>query len=199
MSRAVVLCALLLVACGGSASGTPPASRTPAADSVSPVASDTEVPASASPSESIESEAASVSLPPPVSASVAEEDVARGERLCALVPQATVQAAVGRPVTTVTPGRDGCNWEIDAGAGGGVELRAESGTIDEGPRIAFPGGQDLTGIGQRAYYATDVSTLYFEHGGQLYAVQLVIIGDQTEAQEAQIARAIALAAIAAGL
>ena len=134
-------------------------------------------------------------------------DTQLGQRLCGLVPVAEVQTLVGGAEVTAEPETNGCQFNIagsimggspEPGLGGGIHVRREGGTIDAGPRVAFPGGQDIPGIGDKAYWAPDANVLYFERGGETYAVQLVLLGDETPEQSLEIARAIATR-VASGL
>jgi hypothetical protein len=43
-------------------------------------------------------------------------------------------------------------------------------------KAAFPGGDDVSGLGNAAYWAKDVHVMYSAFKGNVYVVQLVIFG-----------------------
>lgn len=120
--------------------------------------------------------------------------------LCDLVTIEEVQAATGRPAQVqVGLGEMHCAWDVGDPSALVPEMVIDfrfdgAGTDLAGPRLAQPGGQDVAGIGDGAYWAPDVKILWFVRGGNTFAVQLVRTSeDNTTAL--QIAQQIASAAL----
>ncbi len=69
------------------------------------------------------------------------------------------------------------------GLGGNIYLRAEGNDTElTGAKTAWPDGQDVAGIGDRAYWVESVGALYFVTGGVEYACQLILF-DETEPRQ----------------
>ena len=111
---------------------------------------------------------------------------------CHLVTESEISETVGEPVTETRPAVDNCTWAF--GEFDSINLRVENRADPEleGPHIAFPQGEDVTGLGDRAYWVADGKILYFVTAGVAYAVQLVLSSeaavDDPRAVAEQIAR-----------
>lgn len=107
--------------------------------------------------------------------------------LCAALSVDNVSAITGQPVTfdrdTASP--DTCTCEVSAGSTSySIALRIE-GDFDDlaSVKAAFADGEEIGGLGDGAYWAPAVSVLWFENGGQLFAVQLLAFaGDNAAAR-----------------
>jgi hypothetical protein len=100
--------------------------------------------------------------------------------ICQLISAAEIGQIVGKTVATTEPGKNDCTWTLNDKSdppipiGGAVTVRTEGNASLAGPKIAFPGGEDISGIGEQAYWTDGFSVLYFVKGGASYAVQLVL-------------------------
>lgn len=101
--------------------------------------------------------------------------------MCPLISGTDVATIVGMDLAETKPEGNWCTWTFTErrsgaipGIGGTVIVRYENDdttlTLSKG---AFPGGEDVS-IGDRAYWADDVSVLYVVKGGHVYAVQLIL-------------------------
>lgn len=115
--------------------------------------------------------------------------------VCELVTETEIADATGRAVTDMVAAEDNCTWTI--GEFDTINLRVESRNDPElqGPHVAFPEGEDVSGLGDRAYWVEDVSVLYFVRGGIAYAVQLVVFSEELDSPRA-VAESIARFALA---
>jgi hypothetical protein len=172
----LVTALLLLAACTGAPPQTQPTARaTPAADT-SPTA-----PGQAT--------------PPGQAASPGTGEQPPGSGMCALLPETEVSQIVGKPATVAEDqsSPSDCTYNV----GDPAELipdyvfsvRTETGDFT-GPKAAFPGGQDITGVGDAAYWAPSVTSLWFSRAGQMYVVQLILFSDE-DGDPLQIAQGLA--------
>lgn len=160
---------LLLAACGGSTATTqaPGSSRAPAATTGS--------------------------------ATTAPNPPAAATGFCELLTVQDVSRIAGKPAV-LADDQTGDNCTINVGAGEAgipdyvINFRKESGDLS-GPHAAFPGGQDLSGLGESAYWSPDAEALWFTRAGQTYTLQLVLFGDD-DGDELAIAQQLVQAALA---
>lgn len=101
-----------------------------------------------------------------------------------------VTAAVGQELSeTVAAGDADCTYSfLDSeseipGLGGTVNVRLEdvgANSIDLIKSIWPEGGEDIAGLGEAAYWAEQVPGLYAFHGGNTWAVQMILFGDDDD-------------------
>jgi hypothetical protein len=104
--------------------------------------------------------------------------------MCEVLPSADVARISGK-TAVVAPDQsdpDGCTYNV--GEAGSVipdyviDFRLdEPGGDLSGPKLAFSGGQDVAGIGDAAYWSPGVTVLWFIRGGNVYAIQLILFGE----------------------
>jgi hypothetical protein len=104
-----------------------------------------------------------------------------GTMPCAAI-QTVVSTAVGAPVTKTEFTGTKCEYDFGgsgdtAGMGGVVDVRRElTGSTDlTAVKAGFPGGDDVSGLGDAAYWAKSVYVMYAVSHGSVYAVQTVLI------------------------
>jgi hypothetical protein len=176
---------LQLAACTGAPPQTQPTDRpTPAADT-SPTAPGQPTPPA--------------QTPPAQAASPGTGEQPPTTGICTLLPAADVSTVVGMPATVAPDQDDPTNCLYNIGDPGelipeyAVSVRLEAGDFT-GPKAAFPGGQDIGDIGDGAYWAPGVTTLWFLRGGQMYTIQLVLFGED-DGDALAIARGLAEAVL----
>lgn len=103
--------------------------------------------------------------------------------------EADVIAAAGNTLATREFTTGACTYNFgDAagvpGLGGVVSVRLElPGSTDmSSMKLAFPDGDDVSGLGDAAYWAKSVNVMYAAFKGNIYAVQLVLF-DVTKDQK----------------
>jgi hypothetical protein len=99
-------------------------------------------------------------------------------QMCETIQSAEVAGITGVSAQVVpeSSGALGCTYQIESGGPGSyqVTIRTEDSFPDLGTvRSTFPDGHDVRDLGDDAYWATAVTTLWFEQRGSLYAVQLL--------------------------
>jgi hypothetical protein len=96
--------------------------------------------------------------------------------LCKAITTDEIASIFGSAVATTEGSDEDCSWTLQQLAV--IDFRLEDKTsTDLGLRkTLFPGGRDVSGVGDGAYWASSVSVLYATHGGKTYAVQLVLFG-----------------------
>ena len=117
---------------------------------------------------------------------------------CGLVADWEIAELTGVPVEETRAGERDCTWVF--AEGDTINLRVES-TRDpdlQGPRTAFQGGEDVPGVADEAYWAPDVTILYFADQGATLAVHLLLISEDAPSISEQRAIAIEIARLAAG-
>lgn len=194
---AVALVATLFAACGG---GSPaatvnaslPALRPlPPASSLGPLVSSVPVATSApnATAAPVATVAPSASEEAPASDAGSGPPVVTGGAICRLVTVEEIAAIVGSTVSITEGDETSCTWTT--GQFNGINLRLEqTGSTDIGSyKLAFPGGRDVPGIGDSAYWAPSVQVLYATYKGNTYAVQLVLFAGD-DAKNLQVATTI---------
>jgi hypothetical protein len=94
--------------------------------------------------------------------------------------EADVIAARGKPLQVKDYTELECNYTFGDNAaaplGGVVSVRLEEANdTDFTPmKAAFPGGDDVAGLGDASYWAKDVHVMYTAFKGNIYVVQLVL-------------------------
>lgn len=105
---------------------------------------------------------------------------------CAAI-QADVVAAVGKTLSkTDFTEADHCEYDFGgttdlAGIDGVINVRKEADSTDlSSVKLAFSGGDDVSGLGDAAYWAKGVSVMYAVFHGKTYAIQLVLFGTTSD-------------------
>ena len=156
-----VLMAAIVAACGGAPAG---ATGTAGAGTQAPL-STTPAAATGAPDKTEE----------PVATNAATAGTGDGGAFCALITKEEMQAVVGAEVTEQDSTAAGCTYEFRGGMGGAVDIRTDPTDDLDTLKTVFPGGQDVPGLGDRAYWAPTVSVLGIIKGGRSLTVQLIII------------------------
>jgi hypothetical protein len=115
--------------------------------------------------------------------------------------EADVTAARGKALQVREYVGDTCSYTFgdspESPLGGAILVRLENaGSTDfTAMKIAFPGGDDVSGLGDAAYWAPSPSVMYAAFHGNTYAVQLVLFdtvadpkGMATKTMEALLSR-----------
>jgi hypothetical protein len=116
--------------------------------------------------------------------------------LCHLLTLEEIEAATGIPagLTNEVPGQ--CTWLLigpDGANAGVVTITRDPAEGDwTAYRLAFD-GEDLSGVGEAAYWVEANRTLYFVHRGNAFIITMGIFGE--DADTLNILRSIALIAI----
>lgn len=104
-----------------------------------------------------------------------------GSMPCAAI-QSVVGSAVGGTITKTDFTTTKCEFDFGgtadtAGMDGVVDVRREvTGSTDlSAVKLGFPGGDDVSGLGDAAYWAKSVYVMYAVSHGSVYAVQTVLI------------------------
>lgn len=100
-------------------------------------------------------------------------DALEGIDLCNLVTPAEVQDATG--ATLEEPPReepDACTWNLEELQFINLRIESRSDPDLQGARAAWPEGEDVPDLGDRAYWAPEVEVLYVVKSGVTVAVQL---------------------------
>jgi hypothetical protein len=110
---------------------------------------------------------------------------ASGSFPCAAI-QADVVSATGKTLAqTDFSIANHCEFKFGgtadvAGVDGVVNVRQEAANNLDAVKLGFPGGDDVSGLGDAAYWAKSVSVLYSTFHGHTYAVQLVLFAVGTD-------------------
>ena len=104
-----------------------------------------------------------------------------GSMPCADI-QSVVASAVGGTISKTDFTDTKCEYDFGgtadtAGMDGVVDVRKEvSGSTDlSAVKLGFPGGDDVSGLGDAAYWASSVYVMYAVSHGSVWAVQTVLI------------------------
>lgn len=123
-----------------------------------------------------------------------------GASMCQVLTVEDVSRITGKPavIGEAESGEDNCWFNVGAPdeiiPDYTLAFRTETGDLT-GPKAGFPGGQDLSGIGDSAYWAPGATVLWFMRGGQTYALQFVLFGED-DGDALAIAQQLAQAALA---
>jgi hypothetical protein len=103
--------------------------------------------------------------------------------MCGALSADEVASLVGQPaaVDATSSTTDTCTFAVGKAGTGSyfIALRREKGFEDlDTARQAFAGGEDVTGLADKAYWSPAVDVLWFETSGRLFAVQLVNFPDR---------------------
>lgn len=110
---------------------------------------------------------------------------ASGDFPCAAI-QADVVKAAGKALTDTDFTQAGhCDFKFGGtadvpGLDGIVNVRQESTDDLSAVKLGFPNGEDVSGIGDAAYWVGSVSVMYSAFHGHTYAVQLVLFTTATD-------------------
>ena len=178
MAAALGLVVVLVAGCGGG---------TPAATAASTV------PAGAGSSASV----APLTSPAPSATEAPDATDAGGNAgpsgaagaMCRTLTLDEVGAIVGGTVTISEGSDTDCTWTTASFAS--INLRIEQGgsTDLKGQKLLFTDGRDITGVGERAFWAPSVTVLYAVYHGKVYAAQLVLFTTD-EAKSLEIATSV---------
>ena len=108
---------------------------------------------------------------------------AGGQDVCQILTTEDVERITGKPATPDNEDSDGteCDWNIgdpnEVLPDYFLSFRNDGGDLASA-KLAFPEGQDISDIGDGAYWAPGVDVLWFQRGSDIYAVQFVLFGEE---------------------
>ena len=123
-----------------------------------------------------------------------------GTAMCQTLTAEDVSRIAGKPAFIVAEqsGQTNCSFNVGGAdviaADYVLDFRSETGDLTS-PKAGYPGGQDVSGVGDSAYWSPDADALWFMRGGQTYALQFVLFGDD-DGDALAIAQQLAQAALA---
>lgn len=99
-------------------------------------------------------------------------DALEGIDLCNLVTAEEVEEATGATLEEVRKEPDNCTWNLEELQFINLRIESRSDPDLQGARAAWPEGEDVPNLGDRAYWAPEVEVLYVVKSGVTVAVQL---------------------------
>ena len=108
---------------------------------------------------------------------------AGGQDVCQILTTEDVERITGKPATPDNEDSDGteCDWNIgdpnEVLPDYFLSFRNDGGDLASA-KLAFPEGQDISDIGDGAYWAPGVTVLWFQRGSDIYALQFVLFGEE---------------------